>query len=219
MEAATPHHLDWVFSLLILLGIILLWARFAFTKRLAFLAGFAFTSEIKTQKQDADQSYPGNFVAALYTIYLSGLVLLGIGVLNQWGLLELSHKTWRVFLQFFFIIGLFLVLRNLVIKLVSLIFNQPLLGDLWLDYLTRYRLSIGIWLLPLLFIAYFSEDLSRFWFIVSLAYVGTLSVFHVFRASLRLHNETRVPYYRIFLYLCTLEISPLIWGGFLILRS
>jgi hypothetical protein len=212
MEAAPSHYLDWVFVLTVLLGGGMVWARMNYTKRFLNLQTFAITGGYKINGVDMKEDFPGNLAGVLFVVYISSVVLLIMGVLNWAEIISISAKSWRQFIQFFFLLSFFLILRNLVIKVVSLMFNQQLAGDLWLDFLQKYRMGIGLWLVPIVFLAYYSGKYSVFFFGFGLAFFVAISVFHTLRATSQLHHQTHIPYYRILTYLCALEISPIIWA-------
>jgi uncharacterized membrane protein len=212
MEPTSSHYLDWVFVLVVLLGGGMMWVRMNYTKRFSNLQTFALTGGYNTKAADMKEDYPSILSGVLYAVYISSLVLLIMGVLNWAQIINVTANSWRLFIQFFFLLSFFLFFRNLIVKVVSLLFDRQKAGDLWLDFLRKYRMGLGLWLVPMVVLAYYSGNYSNFFFGFSLVFLCAISVFHTLRATSQLHHQTRIPYYRIFLYLCTLEISPIIWA-------
>lgn len=212
MDPTSAHYLDWVFILIVLQGGAMMWVRVNYTKRFSNLQTFALTGGYNTKGIDMKEDYPGILSGVLYAVYISSLVLLVMGVMNWAEIIIISASSWRLFIQFFFLLSFFLFLRNLVVKVVSLLFNRLQAGDLWLEFLRKYRMGVGLWLVPFVVLAYYSGTYSDFFFALGLVFLCGISIFHTLRATSQLHHQTRIPYYRIFLYLCTLEISPIIWA-------
>lgn len=115
-----------------------------------------------------------------------------------------------LFLVFAFIISLLFVLKSFIEKLVSLVFSsaktfQPYFSD------HLYMIGIsGLLQLPFIVIYVFSQITFFLW--ISLGVLVLFWLFRLIRGVIIGYNQSRFSKSYIFLYLCSLEILPILWA-------
>ncbi len=111
----------------------------------------------------------------------------------------------------FIILSAFTVFLTLKVGLMLLIanwFKRKVLFDI--NNLLHYYQIMGIILVPIIGISYFQGDIVRFWATIIILVSG-LSLFLYFSyKSLKLALQYNISFFYIILYLCTLEIMPLL---------
>lgn len=115
-----------------------------------------------------------------------------------------------LFLVFGFIISALFVFKILLEKIISLIFNSPKAFKAYFsDHLYLLGIS-GILQLPFIIIYVYSGILLSLW--ISLSILVLLWGFRLLRGLVIGYSQSRFSKSYIFLYLCILEILPIIWA-------
>lgn len=114
----------------------------------------------------------------------------------------------------FFIVGLYFILKIIAIKLLSILFKVYDLNRVVVFFSLLFEKTLGFVLFPLVVILYFfSFDISTEVLFVSFslfAIILSMKVFWLWKMGLTLFALSRV---YIFLYICLLEICPLLLIG------
>ncbi|MCC5917653.1 MAG: DUF4271 domain-containing protein [Cryomorphaceae bacterium] len=217
MEERVYHYIDWVFITLLLSGGLMLYVKLVFPRRFSDLSSLE-RMFVKPLDPDYEKSRTGVFELITTVQYLVVLSLLIMRWLHLLNIREASHTDWQIFLQVLFGLGLYISLRNLVIKLISKIFEVEFVGDWWLEYLNYYRISAGIWLMPLVFLSFYFWSGAWFFGLLSVGYLSVFMGRTLYKAIMEIRSKGHISLVRILLYLCTLEIAPLIWLFLWLLR-
>lgn len=108
------------------------------------------------------------------------------------------------------VFSLVVLVRSLLMRITGQLFNSQALVKEYLYNLSLYNFLIGISLLPLLFLMVYSRGfLQDFFFWFSCFMVIVLIFMRLFRAAILAFRKGVLIFYQI-LYLCALEIAPLI---------
>ncbi len=143
-----------------------------------------------------------NFLIALSLMIYQSLIFAGI-----YDILEYSGQEY-VFIAILLIILLLYILKYLVVNFLSWVFSTPIAGSIYLGNIIVFNQFIGLALMPLLFHNAFNPSLEAMYLMWSLV-VGA-NVYKVIRGSVIAHNVSGFPVYYLFLYLCGIELLPLL---------
>lgn len=204
------HHTDWMFYGLLLMTCMLVYARVVFPRRFVQLAS------LKRQMiLPLDPSYersPGGALEWLLTINYGLCLSMMLFVIRQ-QFFGGSSKSTDVFIYLQLLLGvaIYLVFRNLIIRIAAHLFDTLKIADWWQEYLHYYRVGLGVWLPVLLFFVVFSGALSNVFIALTVLYISFFLVRMLVTASVQIRSRGGVGVMRILLYLCTLEIAPILW--------
>lgn len=158
-----------------------------------------------------------NFILLLYACFRSGFVP------NSWTCINLGGGTHSIteILSFclYFVFGYF-VFKFIVIFLLSKLFEEDTFGRLLMHLDIYYNLALLFFSMPLLFVVlntsgFFAHILL--YFILGLTFI--VSVFKFLRILIIGKQNSKFSHLHIFLYLCALEIVPILslWKLFFII--
>ncbi len=210
MDEVVRHHTDWIFITGIVMGSILVYVRWVYPKR------FAQLSSLRRQMvMPLDPSYERSKTGLLellltvnYVMCLSFVMLKGYYYLKN---IPPQATDVYLFLQLLLAVGLYLVLRNLLIRITAQLFQVLKFSDWWIERLHYYRIGVGIWMPIMLIIAFFGGILSPFVLVLALTYQVIFLLRMMLSSGKVLVTQGGIGVMRIVLYLCALEIAPLIW--------
>ncbi|MFO7655764.1 MAG: DUF4271 domain-containing protein [Bacteroidales bacterium] len=205
-------NIDWVFWIFIIVAFLFIWIQLFYRKYVVNLfnsvVSFQASSKLYNEKNIVIRrvSLVLNFI---FVISIS-LLLLRISVFyNQ---IPEEYDKISFFLIVLNILILYMVVKTILVKLVGYIFLQ---GNLVNDYLHNaniYNKSLGIILIPFLFASFYtnSKVAEILLYIIVLIYFFSL-IFKIIRGFQIIIKYDIFIFYSI-LYLCTLEILPLLVG-------
>ena len=205
------HHTDWIFWVLLLAIALLLAARLYNPVR--FRAFLILPFHIK--RQELESSFNPTVGRGLFDVSLSLLSYLMLGlsfflILHPFEGAPPVLSDWRNFLRLLFVVLLFFLVKNLVGLFVGWVFQHT-------DEIARaqnvnlaYRAWIAMMLVPVCALVAFYQPLYQvsyylLWIGLFVGYYFALQF-----SFFRLWKMEALPYYKIF-YLCTLEITPLLF--------
>lgn len=143
-----------------------------------------------------------------YALCLSFLVLKAYYYIKQ---VPPQASDVYLYLQLLLAVGLYLVMRNLLIRIAAQLFQVLKFSDWWLEHLHFYRIGVGIWMPMMLLFVFFSGVLSPYILVLALIYQMLFLLRMMFTSGKVLVTQGGIGVMRIFLYLCALEIAPLLW--------
>ncbi|NPD46664.1 MULTISPECIES: DUF4271 domain-containing protein [unclassified Lentimicrobium] len=115
-----------------------------------------------------------------------------------------------LFLVFAFIISVLFILKVFLEKIISLLFNsRKTFQSYFSDHLYMLGIS-GLFQLPFIVIFVYSQMVFFLWF--SLAILLLFWLFRLLRGVIIGYNQSQFSKSYIFLYLCSLEILPILWA-------
>ncbi len=205
------HHTDWLLGVLLLSFIMMIAVRLYNAKRLKDFAILPFHS----RRRDLEESFnpvPGKGFVDLSLSLNSTLVITITCFLllhpyrGKFPLLE----DWTVFLMLLFALMIFFLFKNFMGLLVGWVFNKSDEIAAAQNINLAYRTWLGILLLPLCIVAVFFHQAYPVMYFMLLTVVG-VGYFLAFQFSaIRIWSMGVLPYYKL-LYICALEITPLIF--------
>jgi hypothetical protein len=203
------HSNDWFTYAFILTLIILVFVKNT-TKKYFSLLLQSITSFLASSKMYREQNISllqGSAVMELF--YLIVMALFGFQVLKSAGN-RLPLPDFMIFLICFVALFLFFQAKNLIYKLMG-IFSETLSDTReYLFNVQNYYKVLGILLWPLVaFIAWFPFQNQHFFMITGLVLTLFFYLFYLIR-GVRILIRKQYSIFYLFLYLCTLEILPLL---------
>ena len=215
IDGVHPHSVnkyppDWIFALLILCFIILAWVQVFYRKRFRQLILAVFSKRFMNQLVRDGNPFNERLSLALGMIYFIGTALL-IFAMND--LLLGGHIPFHLNeFSFYSIILLGLVLfwlvKILIINLLGIVFKTENTSKMYLLDELILNIITGLILIPILiFVIYLKSILFLY---ISLSFIILSFLFLFVRGFMIGLSLTKFSYIFLFVYLCSLEILPLI---------
>jgi hypothetical protein len=204
----SQDHPHWVAGILLICFVLLAWGRLFSRRRLDMIFRAVFAKNYANQLIREGNLFNERIGLVLFLIYLMVLslfVYLAIPLITK-ATLPLSGGILYLLIIGFFI-GLWF-LKVIIVKTLSRLFNtsehsRELLANMYL-----FNLFAGIILLPLVSCMAFAH--LEIFFYISLILIGLIYTFRIFREAIIGFMVIKFSVFHLLLYLCTLEILPLI---------
>jgi len=208
-----PQYQDqWVFWLIFLGLAILTATRYYHLKRIHLLFASIFKRSAALQMIRESPVYlhqsfiPLIFIHGISFIVMAHLVM-GMFVPDFTG--EIKYFT--LYLQFAGFYFLAFLAKIIFIYLISLIFKNQETGSEYIQTIMIFNLALGIILLPLLLLI--SYTYPEFFLYVTAGVAVIVVLLRLIRGVAIGLSDTKYSLYHLFLYLCTLEILPLVFAA------
>lgn len=201
-----PHGERWIaimtFSLIFFLGLI----KYIFPKEFSLLIEAFYNNRILGQLNKEDNilgSWPFIFILFLFGLTV-GLFLYLSGIRN-------SHNGFQWFLVLSILIICLFVIKILVLLLMGFFFQIEKLVKEYLSILYLSYFNTSIILLPLVgALCLAPSRFSSFYIYVTATILGLIFLFQFIRVGTNILTTYRFPKVYLILYLCALEICPLL---------
>lgn len=196
---------DWAILLFLLCFTLIAVTRSLFETRFAEFTRLGFSDKyIKVYRDNSNlMSW---FNVALFTLHLVSL-----SFFIQLALVSFGYATkgdWLLFIRIFGLLGVFILCKYLVEKIIAASFNIDEFVEQFNLLKVSYRTYIGLLLLPVDIILYFSVGNSKS---IIFAILIAVLIINVLTYALSLRNYQNMLLGKLFyfiLYLCALEIAP-----------
>lgn len=201
-------HPAWLPAMLLLSLILLAWGKFFFRRRLSLILRAVAARNYANQLiREGNIFYEriGLVLFLVYIISMSLFVYLGIPVLAEAGLAIETPIPFLMIVGFF---PAFWLLKVLYVHVLSALFKTGSHSGEMLVSMYIYNLFTGIVLLPLLACMAYAD--ARLFFYITLIIIILIYFFRLLRAFVIGIRLTKFSLFHLFLYLCTLEILPMI---------
>ena len=144
---------------------------------------------------------------------VSSLSLIGLFIKTTNSVTELSDQ--HIIVDCFiiiFIISTYYFVKVLLIKISGYLFDKKNLFNVYLIYYKYYIRTIGIFTIPFIALNIIYSSNIEFYFYCNVIFCVLIFCLYISRIyHLVLQGiENKLSYYNIFMYICTLEISPMI---------
>jgi len=210
-----PFQPDWIFW--IFLGIFLLasWIQLFYGQRMRMIFRAPFTKRHLHQLQRDGDLFNERVSIALSLIYVLSLAMIIYQTLQL--VFHLSSSTIPAF-QLYILLALavagFWAFKIFIMNLIAHIFRTDQTNNAYKLNILLTISFLGLLLIPVLVFAVYLKSVWVLYFGLSL--VGGFSIFRVIKGFLIGISLTRFSYFFLFVYLCTLEILPLLVAAKLI---
>ncbi|RLD81275.1 MAG: hypothetical protein DRJ15_04875 [Bacteroidetes bacterium] len=210
-------HPFWVSGILIFSFILLAWGRLFFRRRLEMIFRAAFAKNYANQLIREGNLFNERIGLVLFVVYLAVIslfVYLSIPIVSEVEFLLPEGMLYLSILGFF--LG-FWLMKVILSKILSLLFNtgensRELLANMYL-----FNLFAGIVLLPLVACMAFAQ--ANIFFYISLLVIAFIYTYRLLREATIGFTVINFSVFHLFLYLCTLEILPLIVLAKILIRN
>ena len=211
------HHPYWVSGIIIICFILLAWGRLFFRRRLDMIFRAVFAKNYANQLIREGNLFNERIGLVLFLVYLQMISLFvylslplfpGISPPFDGGTLYLA------IVGFFFAFWLFKLLLS---KIISLLFNTGEQAGELLANMYLFNLFAGMMLIPLVACMAFAD--REIFFYISLLIVFLIYAYRILREAQVGLKITKFSAFHLFLYLCTLEILPIIVLAKILIRN
>ncbi len=210
-------HPFWVSGILIFSFILLAWGRLFFRRRLDMIFRAVFAKNYANQLIREGNLFNERIGLVLFMVYLAAIslfVYLSIPIVSEVDILLPEGLLYLSILGFF--LG-FWLMKVILSKILSLLFNtgensRELLANMYL-----FNLFAGIVLLPLVACMAFAQ--ANIFFYISLLVIAFIYTYRLLREATIGFTVINFSVFHLFLYLCTLEILPLIVLAKILIRN
>jgi hypothetical protein len=170
------------------------------------------------QKQIRDQLQQAGMTSLLFNIFfVFSAALFSYLLINY--ITKSSIQPWLLFAVCFFSITFIYVGKYFVLKLTGWMFGQQTAIDSYIFIVFLINKILSILLIPLMLILAFGDHIfQRIAFTVSLILLSFLLIYRFILSFSGLHNELKISWLHLFLYVCGFEVIPVLLIYKLLLR-
>jgi hypothetical protein len=201
---------DWILGLIILCFVIQAWIQFFYRKRLQQVIFSPFSKRFMNQLVREGNLFNERLSVALGVIYFIGMALL---IFEANDLILGGHTPpylngFSFYLLILLVVILYWLVKVMIISILGVVFQTSATTRMYLLNVLVLNTITGLLLLPLLvFVIYLK---SIFFLYISLTLFTVSFAFLLIRGFLIGLSLTKFSYIFLFVYLCSLEILPLI---------
>ncbi|MBN2612081.1 MAG: DUF4271 domain-containing protein [Bacteroidales bacterium] len=205
-------NIDWVFWIFIMIAFLFVWIKVFYKKYIYNLFNAVISFYASTRLFNEKNLMITRVSLVLNFIFVLSVSLVLLKISNFYNKIPETFDKASFFLIILNVLILYMVLKTLIIKLIGYIFLQ---GNLVNDYLHNaniYNKILGIVLIPFLFATFYTDpEIAEILLYVMVVIYFLSLVFKIIRGFQIIIKYDIFIFYSI-LYLCTLEILPLIIG-------
>jgi len=203
-----PGQPFWIF--LVLLGMIILaaWAQVSDFNRFVLVIKANFGTRYLHQLVRETNSFRDLITIAFSLIYLLSISLVIYEYIDVFLNLELAVRGFRLFLLITLLIAGFWALKLFLMNLLSVVFKTEITNHAYLLNIFLSISLIGIVLLPVLVFAVYLKSGALLISAGTIIFIS--AVIRLFKGFLIGLSLTRFSYFFLFVYLCTIELVPLL---------
>jgi hypothetical protein len=203
---------DWLLGVFILCFVLVASAKVFFSRRLGqILKAFISPTSINQLARD------GNLFNESISFILSAVFFISLSVLIFEGLQQyigakiLNIPNYLLFGAIFLLLLFFYLSKKVLIKIIGFIFHTKRESrDYQLNTLI-FNIIAGLFILPVSFLLYYSPPKEANWlFLFSFVILGLVVIYRVFRAFLIGISLSKFSVFYLLLYLCIVEILPIL---------
>jgi hypothetical protein len=203
---------DWLLGLFLFITLLFLWVKIFYKKyyTLLFSSLLSYQLSIKLLREKNIMIKRISFVLNfIYVIVLSAFIL---RILEQYHIKIFRFNTFETLLIIINVVIIISVARILLLKLVGFIFNSMQIFNEYIHNNYIINKNLGLFLFPLLIAQiYISEKLKFTFLIAGISLILISYIIRLYRGFQIIIKKDIFLFYLI-LYLCTLEILPLLLG-------
>lgn len=178
----------------------------------------AFWRPAVRQKQIRDQLQQAGMTSLLFNIFFVFSAALFSYLLIKYTT-KSSIQPWLLFTVCFFSISFVYVGKYFVLKMMGWMFGQQTVTDSYIFIVFLINKILSVLLIPLMLALAFGDDVfQRIAFTVSLILLSFLLIYRFILSFSGLHNELKISWLHLFLYVCGFEVIPVLLIYKLLLR-
>jgi len=212
IQTRMASHFDWFLGIFLFLSILFIWIRMFYGKYFSILAGALGSSQMSTKLFRERNVLVRRVSFVLDFIYLVILSMFTFEVLHHF---DLFGSRLSIFNQFMLILNIVMIYTLLRVALLRMTGNLFLKRSLFLEYIHStfvVNKGTGLLLIPVVVAGhYFPQTLVSPVMLVGLFFLAVAFIWKTIRGYQIIKRKDIAIFYLI-LYLCTLEILPLLIG-------
>jgi hypothetical protein len=200
--------IDWVTGLVFVCLLILAWIQTNHSKRLTQIFRSVALPYYVNQLEREGNLYNERITLGLGFIFLTSISLMTYKFAIIYGIQPAQLPSYVFYLIIFAIVLIYVILKGLLIRATGSIFKT------W-EHAHAYRLNslifnhtIGLVLFPFLLLVFYWKDQPTYW--IALAFLTILLTYRFIRSILIGFSNSKFSVFHLILYLCTLEILPIL---------
>ncbi|MBK7028791.1 MAG: DUF4271 domain-containing protein [Bacteroidales bacterium] len=200
--------IDWVTGLVFVCLLILAWIQTNHSKRLTQIIRSVALPYYVNQLEREGNLYNERITLGLGFIFLTSIALMIYKFSVIYGYVPDQFPSYVFYLFILTIVVAYVILKGLVIRATGSIFKT------W-EHAHAYRLNtlifnhtLGLVIFPFLLLIFYWKDLPLFW--IAFALMTILLSYRFIRSILIGFSNSKFSIFHLILYLCTLEILPLL---------
>lgn len=208
---------DWLLGFLIISIIILGWSKLFFNKYLNQIIQAVYNFRLANTLFRDKNAFLKRLNILLNIIFIINVSVFMTQIMNYYSFNPFKIHTVYYLLFFLIVVPLIFFIKSIILTATG---NLFLSTEIYREYIYNVYLinkNIGIYLLPIvLCILYINELIMPYFIIAGIGIIGYFYLIRIFR-SIQIIFQKGVSKFYLFLYLCTLEILPVIWSVKIIL--
>ena len=203
---------DWLTISLIVMMVFFTWFRLFYYKifRQLLTSYFNMTASNQIVRDESYLLQRASLVISIISYLLGGLFLYQISVLYDWQIYWLQKGLVR-FVLFSLIIAISYSVKMILLRVLSVIFNQEKAAGTYIFNLFLMIMMAGLILFPAnIFLAYSNASVKHFAAIATIVLISLMFLFRLSRAIRIWFSIPQFSFFYLFLYLCAFEVAPLL---------
>ncbi|MEN9370582.1 MAG: hypothetical protein RI952_1447 [Bacteroidota bacterium] len=203
---------DWLTISLIVMMVFFTWFRLFYYKifRQLLTSYFNMTASNQIVRDESYLLQRASLVISIISYLLGGLFLYQISVLFDWQIYWLQKGLVR-FVLFSLIIAISYSVKMILLRVLSVIFNQEKAAGTYIFNLFLMIMMAGLILFPAnIFLAYSNASVKHFAAIATIVLISLMFLFRLSRAIRIWFSIPQFSFFYLFLYLCAFEVAPLL---------
>jgi Domain of unknown function (DUF4271) len=206
------HSGNWLMLILMVVILLFIWIKVFYNKFFSILSNSLVSYQLSVKVFHEKNVLLKSVSFVLDVVYLIVLAFFLYECFTFWNLAPLKMTSYNLFLLLFNIIIVYTVTRSLILKLFSTLFKTESIIPEYVHNNFIINKGIGIVLFPVVFaVCYLPESFIRVLLWTGLLILGAGIIFKLIRGY-QIIIRKDVLFIYLILYLCTLEILPLLLG-------
>lgn len=205
------YGIDWVFFFVVSIFVLLTYVKVVYAKVFYNIIRSLMNFQIARQFIKEKSGIIQKTSAILYTLYLLNFSLFAFALTQFFDIRFFSYKI----LDFLFLLTfafLFYLLKVLLYKFVGYLIEKSEETNLFLNHFGVFFKNLAIILTPFSTSAlYINKQILVYWFGIIFFILVLFSFLRIYR-GLKLSYQKQYPLFYIFLYLCIVEIVPIVYS-------
>jgi len=212
LQARAHKTSDWVLLVMVVIVLLFIWIRVFYNKFFSYLANALISYQLSAKMFREKNVLLKRVSFVLDVIYLMVLAIFLYKSFTFLGLSPARMTSYNLFLLFLNILIVYTLARSFSLRLFTYLFRSESVIAEYVHNNFIINKSMGIVLFPLVIcICYMPESLGGILFVTGLLLLATGNIFKIIRGYQIIIRKDVLLFYLI-LYLCTLEILPLLLG-------
>lgn len=201
---------NWITFLFLFIACLVIFITKAFNKNFQLLtSGFLKDRSINQVSRDESVFYSiSTLFLFLLFLLASGLLLFNMSNYYQW---NIGYQQFSRFIYFIVILSIYYLAKVFVLKLSGIFFEVQKPINSYLMIINIVNTLFSLLFIPLLLVYnYAPEIFTEYLPIIFTVLVVALLIYQIVRSSVFIISNFRLPIMYLFIYLCTLEILPIL---------